>query len=414
MDSKENCWENSQSAEDFGLIPSRSMSIKCDVLIVGAGYAGLVMAERICSSLGKSCLVIEKRDHIGGNAQDEYDEAGVLVHKYGPHYFRTNSEKVKSYLSQFTEWLPTRYQILSHTRDKFWRFPVNLNTFEQYLDRASSSEEFENWLESQRVPIEKPSNSEEVIISQIGWELYELFFKGYTKKQWKLEPKDLDPSVCGRIPIRTNRNDDYLKESFQALPKDGYHVLFKNIVDKCGSQLSIKLNTDYRDVIDEIDYQYMVYTGPIDLFYNFQYGKLPYRSLRFENESYGPKELEARREIAGKKGFFQPAMQVNYPNEEDYTRIVEIKHATRQQCENTTIVKEYPMDFSEDSDPYYPIPNDDSQELYKQYNSLADLEKKVSFIGRLATYKYYNMDQVVAMALKEFERISPELAKMKN
>jgi len=381
-----------------------------DFLIVGAGFAGLVVAERVATQLGMTSLVVEKRSHIGGNAQDEYDEAGVLIHKYGPHYFRTNSDRVKDYLSQFTEWHMVDYKILSHTKDKYWKFPINLNTFEQLIGRPATAEEFEAYLEEKKVPIEKPANSEEVIISQVGWELYEMFFKGYTLKQWKREPKDLDASVCGRIPIRTNRDDRYLREEFQALPKEGYHRMFENMLAAGGDKVQVLLDTDYREILTRVKYRHMVYTGPIDEYFDKVLGELPYRSLRFENESFGPEELKEREPISGKPGFWQPAMQVNYPNENDFTRIVEVKHATGQQCENTTIVREYPEDYGPGKEAYYPIPNADSQALYRQYDEMAKAEENVSFIGRLATYRYYNMDQVTAMALTEFDKLAKRYA----
>ncbi|MFN6094897.1 MAG: UDP-galactopyranose mutase, partial [Verrucomicrobiota bacterium] len=327
------------------------MSWNFDYLIVGSGIAGLTAAERLCTQHGKKCLIVEKRGHIGGNAYDRYDDHGVLIHQYGPHYFRTNSPRIKDYLSQFTEWHPVEYTILSHTGGAYWKFPINLNTFEQIIGRESTSEEMEAWLEEKRVPIENPANSEEVIISQVGWELYEKFFKGYTLKQWKRHPKDLDASVCGRIPIRTNRDDRYLREEFQALPKAGYTRMFERMVDACGDGLRIVLKTDYRELLPYLSYDRMIYTGPIDEYFDNRFGQLPYRSLRFENESFGPDELKKREAIAGKPGFWQPAMQVNYPNEEEYTRIVELKHATGQLCANTTIVREYPDDFGPGKEP---------------------------------------------------------------
>jgi len=382
------------------------MSWKFDYLIIGAGYAGLTAAERLCTQFGKKCLVVEKRGHIGGNSYDRYDDHGVLIHNYGPHYFRTNSPRIKDYLSQFTEWHPVDYAILSHTENRYWKFPINLNTFEQMVGRESTSEEMEAWLEENRVPIENPANSEEVIISQVGWELYEKFFKGYTLKQWKRHPKDLDASVCGRIPIRTNRDDRYLREEFQALPKAGYTRMFERMVEACGENIRILLKTDYREVLPHLDYGHMIYTGPIDEYFDNCFGELPYRSLRFENESFTPEQLVEREAVSGKPGFWQPAMQVNYPNEEEFTRIVEVKHATGQLCGNTTIVREYPDDFGPGKEAYYPIPAPDAAALYKRYKEKADAEAGVSFIGRLATYRYYNMDQVVGMALAEVDRLT--------
>lgn len=384
------------------------MTWKFDYLIVGAGFAGLTAAERLCTQFGKKCMIVEKREHLGGNAYDRYDDHGVLVHQYGPHYFRTNSPRIKDYLSKFTEWNPVDYSILSHTEGRYWNFPINLNTFEQFMGRESTSDEMETWLAEHRVPIENPANSEEVIISQVGWELYEKFFKGYTLKQWKRHPKDLDASVCGRIPIRTNRDDRYLKEEFQALPKAGYTRMFERMVEACGDQLRILLKTDYREVVPHLEFKHMIYTGPIDEYFDNCYGPLPYRSLRFESESFTPEQLVERETTSGKRGFWQPAMQVNYPNEEEFTRIVEVKHATGQLCENTTIVREYPDDFGPGKEAYYPIPAPDAAILYKRYKERADTEVAVSFIGRLATYRYYNMDQVVGMALTEVERLTKQ------
>ena len=381
------------------------MSWNFDYLIVGAGFAGLTAAERLCTQSGKRCLVLEKRAHLGGNAYDRYDDHGVLIHTYGPHYFRTNSPRIRDYLSQFTDWHPVDYTILSHTDGTYWKFPINLNTFEQMIGRPSTSEEMEAWLDEKRVQIENPANSEEVIVSQVGWELYEKFFKGYTFKQWKRHPKDLDASVCGRIPVRTNRDDRYLREEFQALPKAGYTRMFERMVEACGDKLRILLKTDYREILPYVGYERMIYTGPIDEFYDCRFGSLPYRSLRFESESFTPEQLVERESIAGKPGLWQPAMQVNYPNEEEFTRIVEVKHATGQLCANSTIVREYPDDFGPGKEPYYPIPAPDAAALYRKYKELADAETGVSFIGRLATYRYYNMDQVVGMALAEVEKL---------
>ena len=373
-------------------------------LIIGAGFSGLVLAERLSNECGARCTIVEKRDHIGGNAQDEYDEAGVLVHKYGPHYFRTNSSRIVEYLSRFTEWHPVDYRILSHSEGRYWNFPINLNTFEQFLGRESSSEEFEAWLEKKRVPIENPTNSEEVIISQVGWELYEKFFKNYTLKQWKKHPRELDASVCGRIPIRTSRDDRYLREEFQALPKEGYHRMFRRMLE-ASPNVELILNADYRDIVHKIPHDHLIYTGPIDEYFDYYFGALSYRSLRFENESFSAEQLREREPIAGKPGFWQPAMQVNYPNDEEFTRIVEIKHATGQACGNTTIVREYPEDYAMGKEAYYPIPNPETAALYQRYAEKAEGLENVSFVGRLATYRYYNMDQVVGMALTEFEKL---------
>ena len=384
-------------------------AMEFDLLIVGAGFAGIVVAERLASQCGLNSLIVEKRSHIGGNSYDHYDDHGVLIHTYGPHYFRTDSDHIKDYLGMFTEWRPVDYKIKSYTDGKFWSFPINLNTFEEMVGRESSKHEMEEWLINHRVPIEHPANSEEVIISQVGEELYEKFFKGYTMKQWKRHPRQLDASVCGRIPIRTSRDDRYLREKFQALPRAGYTQMFDRLLEACGNRVKLLLRTDYREVLNHVNFRHLVYTGAIDEFFNLKHGPLPYRSLRFERESFSPEQLVHRTEVSGKAGFWQPAMQVNYPNEEDFTRIVEIKHATGQACTNTTIVREYPDDYGLGKEPYYPIPAPDAARIYQKYKEMADATPNTSFIGRLATYRYYNMDQVVSMALIEAKRISRKL-----
>jgi UDP-galactopyranose mutase len=366
-----------------------------DYVIVGAGFAGSVLAERIASQFGKTCLVLDKRDHIAGNARDFTDRSGVLIHGYGPHYFRTNSQRIVDYLSRFTEWHPVEYRILSWTNGEYWPFPINLNTFEQFIGRPSSSEEMERMLAEWRVPIAEPRNSEEVIISQVGRPLYERFFENYTRKQWRREPRELDPSVCGRIPIRTNRDDRYLTERFQALPARGYTAMFERML--ANPKIEVRLKTDFHEARDQLDYRHLIYTGPIDAYFDHRLGPLPYRSLRFEPETFTDRQ------------FYQPAMQVNYPNDYDFTRIVEIKHATGQKIDATTIVREYPEDFGPGKEPYYPIPAPDTRALFEQYAKLAAAESDVTFVGRLATYRYYNMDQVVGMALAEFDKIAARM-----
>jgi len=368
------------------------MPDEVDYLIVGAGFAGAVLAERLASQRGARCLVIDRRPHIAGNAYDHTDSAGIRLHAYGPHYFRTNSDRIVAYLSQFTDWHPVDYKILSWTHGRFWQFPINLNTFEQLLGRPSTSEEMEKTLAQWRVPIAQPRNSEEVILSQVGPKLYEMFFQNYTRKQWRRDPRDLDPSVCGRIPIRTNRDDRFLSEKFQALPAAGYTAMFRKIL--AHPQIEVRLQTDYREARAQVRYKHLIYTGPIDEYFDHCFGPLPYRSLRFEPETLAQE-------------YFQPAMQVNYPNDHDFTRIVEIKHATGQKLPATTIVREYPQDFGPGREPYYPIPAPDARALYERYAERAATEPNVSFVGRLATYRYYNMDQIVGMALAEFERLPP-------
>lgn len=375
-----------------------------DFLIIGAGFSGLVVAERL-SAAGWKCVVVDRRSHFGGNAHDSIDAAGVLIHQYGPHYFRTNSPRIVEYLSRFTEWREVNYTIKSFTRGRYWSFPINLNTFEEFTGHKSTSEEFVRWMEQNRIPISQPTNSEEMIVSQVGQELYELFFKGYTLKQWKRHPRDLDASLCGRIPIRTNRDDRYLSENFQALPKEGYSAMFDRML-AASPDVELQLGVDFDEAKARWKYKHLIFTGPIDEFYGRQFGPLPYRSLRFEPESFSSEQLKSREPISQMPGFWQPAMQVNYPDESvPFTRIVEIKHATGQKIDATTIVREYPKDWTVDAEPYYPMPAQDAKQLYQRYAALASAEEQTSFIGRLATYRYYNMDQVTGMALAEADRL---------
>jgi UDP-galactopyranose mutase len=379
-------------------------SSQVDFFIVGAGFSGLVAAERL-SQAGFTCVVVDKRDHVGGNAYDCYDEAGLLIHPYGPHYFRSNSARIVAYLSQFTEWHEVSYQIKSFTKGRFWSFPINLNTFEEWLGRESSELEWRDYLDTHKVEIEHPQNSEEVILSQVGWDFYRIFFEPYTLKQWKRHPRELQASVCGRIPIRLNRDDRYLTESFQAMPVEGYTAMFEKMMAH-SPNLQVRLGVDYKDEQKNWQYRHMIFTGPIDEYYDHCYGSLPYRSLRFERETHSGEELRARAAISGKEGLWQPALQVNYPDlDVPYTRTVEIKHATGQKIDATTVIREFPEDWTPEKEPFYPVPTDITAQLYTRYRQLADQETNVSFIGRLGTYRYYNMDQVTGMALTEAEKL---------
>lgn len=365
------------------------------ILVVGAGFSGAVVAEQIASVLNKKVLVIDKRNHIAGNAFDCKASNGVLYHKYGPHYFRTNSEEVIKYLSKFTKWIENvNYTIKSSIDGKYYSFPINLNTFCQIKRKKYTEKQFIKYLDKVKIKIEKPINSEEIIISQVGEELYNLFFKNYTIKQWKKHPKDLDSSVCGRIPIRTNSDERYFNDKYQYLPLNGYSYLIENLLDH--KNIKVKLNTSMQD-IDVQQFETIFYTGPIDEYFKYCYGELPYRSLKFKNKCF---------DDIGINKFFQPAVQINYPNEHEYTRSVEIKHISQQKTKNTLVTYEYPDDWKLGKEAYYPIPCKESHELYLKYKNLADLcYPRVIFLGRLAKYKYYNIDQVVAMALHEFNKL---------
>lgn len=378
-------------------------------LIIGAGFSGIVAAHRL-SNAGHTCTIVDRRPHLAGNAHDSHDKAGVIIHNYGPHYFRTNSQRIIDYLSAFTGWHAVDYTIKSYTEGKFWPFPVNLNTFETLIGKPATTADFEEYIAKNRHEIPDPKNSEEVILSQVGSRLYELFFEGYTLKQWKRHPRELDPSVCGRIPIRTNRDDRYLTETFQALPDKGYTRLLENILADC-PQTTLLLNTDFREARKKIPHNHLVYTGAIDEYFDRRFGALPYRSLRFEHKSFSAAELIPREKISGKPGFWQPAMQVNYPGKDvPFTRIVEIKHATGQKIGATSIVREFPDDWDVSKEPYYPVPAPDAAAAYQKYATLAAAETNTTFIGRLATYRYYNMDQVTGMALAASEKLIKRFA----
>jgi len=359
--------------------------MKYNYLIVGAGFAGSVAAERLAAK-GNKILIVEKRNHIAGNAFDEFDEHGILVHRYGPHIFHTNNKEVFEYLSQFTEWIKYEHRVLASLNGDLYPIPINRTTINKLYNKNFTTEEevqkFYDSVKENRTPIR---NSEDIIVNQVGLDLYEKFFKFYTKKQWELDPSKLAPSVCGRIPIRTNTDDRYFTDEYQFMPKDGYTKMFEKVLDH--PNIEIRLNTDYKDISNEIEFEKMIYTGPIDSFFNFKFGKLPYRSLRFEWENH-------------KVPFYQKATSVNYVDSENYTRITEHKYFTNQESDCTTITKEYPQ---KEGEPFYPIPNEESNLLFQKYQAEADKLDNIQFIGRLAEYKYYNMDQVVGRVLSTFK-----------
>jgi UDP-galactopyranose mutase len=361
-----------------------------DFLIVGAGFSGSVLAERIATELNLKVLVVDKRDHIGGNAYDHYNEDGILMHKYGPHWFHTNDKTVFDYLSRFTDWRFHFHKVKSSVDGTLVPIPINRDTLEMlYGIDLQSPKEVQAYYDSVKVPVNHPANSEEMVTSQVGEDLFNKFFKGYTIKQWGIEPKDLAASVTGRIPVRTNRDDRYFTDTYQALPKQGYTEMFKKMLSH--PNISIMLQTDYREIMHEIKYTKLIYTGPIDTFFDHKFGKLPYRSLRFEHETLNQEK-------------YQDYQQVNYPNEYDFTRIVEWKHATGQKSHLTTISREYSLAATEGMEKYYPIPREDNHQLFKKYKEEAEKLEDVIFCGRLADYKYYNMDQIVARALSIFNK----------
>jgi UDP-galactopyranose mutase len=351
-----------------------------DYLIVGAGFAGSVCAERLASH-GYKVLLVERRSHIGGNAYDEYDEAGVLIHKYGPHIFHTNSEMVFEYLSRFTQWRPYEHRVLAEVDGMQLPIPINLDTINRLFKKDFNSSECEKFLESLAEPVPVCRNSEQVVVSKVGRTLYEKFFQGYTRKQWGLDPSQLDAAVLARIPTRTNRDDRYFTDTYQAMPLHGYTKMFEKMLKH--PNIKIMLNADYREVRDLMPCRHTIFTGPVDEYFDYRFGKLPYRSLEFRFETVNQEQV-------------QPVAVINYPNQHDYTRVTEFKHLTGQKHQQSTLVYEYPR---AQGDPYYPIPRPENAELYKRYKELAEASPEVTFVGRLATYRYYNMDQVVAQAL---------------
>jgi UDP-galactopyranose mutase len=358
-----------------------------DYCIVGAGFAGSVIAERLARGAGKRVLVVERRPHVAGNAYDHYDEAGILVHRYGPHIFHTNSREVFQYLSRFTEWRPYEHRVLASVDGQRVPMPINLDTLNTLYARNMTTVEADAFLAQLAEPIERARTSEDVVVGRVGRELYEKFFRNYTRKQWGLDPSQLDASVTARVPVRTNRDARYFTDTYQAMPKHGYTRMFERMLSH--PNIHVLLQTDYRDIEGIIPYKTMVYTGPIDEYFDNCYGKLPYRSLEFKHETHDQE-------------WFQDAPVVNYPNEHLYTRCTEFKYLSGQKHQKTSIVYEFP---TAEGDPYYPIPRPENAELYRRYKALADDETRTHFVGRLATYKYYNMDQVVAQALTTYQKI---------
>ncbi|VWX63323.1 putative UDP-galactopyranose mutase [Burkholderiales bacterium 8X] len=360
-----------------------------DTLVVGGGFAGSVLAERLASQLGQRVLVIDRRDHIGGNAFDFHDEAGVLVHRYGPHIFHTNAPKVVEYLSQFTDWRPYEHRVLAQVDGKLLPIPINLTTINELygldLDSAGAAE----FLAERATPGLEIKSSRDVVISQVGEDLYRKFFEGYTRKQWGIDASQLDKAVTARVPTRTTTDDRYFQDKFQMMPAEGYTRMFERMI--AHPNIDFLPSVDFAEVRERVAYSHLVYTGPVDEYFGHCYGKLPYRSLRFEHRSFD-------------QPHYQPVAVVNYPSPNvPWTRITEYKHLTGQVCAKTSITHEYP---SAEGDPYYPIPTPENAELYRRYEALAEATPAVTFTGRLGTYRYYNMDQVVAQSLAVFARMA--------
>lgn len=369
--------------------PRRPARSHYDCVVVGAGFAGSVMAERLAADGNKRVLVVDRRPHIAGNAYDEKDKAGILIHRYGPHIFHTNSAEVFDYLSRFTDWRPYEHRVLADVRGKQVPIPINRTTLNALFNADLQTDaEAASFLAARAEPAPDVRTSEDVVVSAVGQELYHLFFRGYTRKQWGLDPSQLDKAVTARVPTRTNTDDRYFGDLYQAMPALGYTAMFARMLDH--PNIELRLGTDFSLLEATIDYDLLVFTGPIDEYFGYRYGKLPYRSLRFEH---------CHLPVAQ----HQQAAVVNYPDETvPYTRVTEYKHMTGQIAPLTSVTYEYP---AAEGDPYYPIPRPENQALFKRYEALALAEPQVLFVGRLATYRYYNMDQVVGQALATYRKL---------
>jgi UDP-galactopyranose mutase len=365
-----------------------------DWLVVGGGFAGSVIAHQLATQRDESVLLIDRRPHIGGNAYDRYDRAGILIHQYGPHIFHTNSQAIFDFLSKFTDWRPYEHRVLAHVDGQLLPIPINLDTVNRLYGLNLNSEELERWFADQAEPVDEIKTSEDVVVSKVGRDLFQKFFEGYTKKQWGVYPRELDKSVTSRVPTRTNRDDRYFGDEFQFMPAEGYTRMFERMLDH--PNIKIMLQADYAEIKTQVPHRRTIFTGPIDEYFGFRLGKLPYRSLKF-------------RHVTLDEEWHQPVAVVNYPQTEKFTRVTEYKHLTGQVHPQTSITYEFSSDTG---DPYYPVPRAENQELYKRYEALALATRDVWFVGRLATYRYYNMDQVVGQALATFRRIDAALPRV--
>jgi UDP-galactopyranose mutase len=364
-----------------------------DFLIVGGGFAGSVLAERLASQLGLRVLIIDRRPHIGGNAYDHLDDHGVMVHRYGPHIFHTNSRKILDYLSQFTQWRPYEHRVLAHVDGQLLPIPINLTTINSLFGLRLDTAGAQRFLAERASPGIEIKSSRDVVISQVGEELYRKFFEGYTRKQWGRDASLLDRSVTSRVPTRTDEDDRYFQDRYQCMPLHGYTRMFERMI--AHEHIDFLPCADFAQVKDRIRHRHLVYSGPIDEYFGHCYGKLPYRSLRFEHATLD-------------RPWHQKVAVVNFPSlQVPFTRITEYKHLTGQEHARTSITREYPSD---DGDAYYPIPAPENALLYRRYEALAESTRGVTFTGRLGTYKYYNMDQVVGQSLSLFEQLARSTA----
>lgn len=369
--------------------------MKTDILIIGAGISGAVLAERY-ASIGKKVLILEKRPHIAGNCYDYIDENGILVSQYGAHLFHTKDEVVWKYVNRFAKWYKWEHKVLAKVDGKLVPVPVNITTVNELFGlKISTEEQMQTWLDENRIAIDSPENGKEAVLNKVGPELYEKMFRHYTKKQWDKFPEELDASVLDRIPVRKNFDDRYFSDKYQALPKGGYTKMFQKIL--AHPNIQVRLNTDYFEVEEEVSgYEKLFYTGPIDRFFNFKHSledRLEYRSINFQKETV-------------EQEYYQENSVVNYPGMEvDFTRIIEYKHFGDQKSAKTSIVREFTVDHGE---PYYPVPNKKNREIYERYKAEAEKLTDIYFVGRLANYKYFDMDQAFKNALDLFASLEPQ------
>lgn len=362
-----------------------------DWMIVGAGFAGSVLAERLASQRNEKVLVIDKRDHIGGNAYDVKNSEGILIHQYGPHIFHTNADSILEYLSQFTDWRPYEHRVLAKVDGQLLPIPINLDTVNRLYGLSLDPDQLVTFFANKAEARDQILTSEDVVVSKIGRDLYEKFFRGYTRKQWGLDPSELDKSVTARVPTRTNRDDRYFEDKHQCMPLRGYTAMFNRMLDH--PNITVETAKNFQDMRQRTKFKRLIFTGPVDEYFDYCFGKLPYRSLRFVHETLN-------------KPWHQAVAVVNYPQMEEYTRVTEYKHLTGQTHTKTSLTYEYPTDSG---DPFYPVPRAENQATYKKYEKLANAEQDVWFAGRLATYRYYNMDQIVGQALATFKRIDDQV-----
>jgi UDP-galactopyranose mutase len=364
---------------------------RLDAVVVGAGFSGAVVAERLASR-GLKLLVIDRRPHVGGNAYDCLDAHGVLIHLYGPHIFHTNSERIVEYLSGFTAWRPYEHRVLASVDGKLLPIPINIDTVNRLYGLTLDESTIQAFYDRVREPKSDIRSSEDVVLNAVGRDLYEKFFRGYTLKQWGIHPSQLAAAVTARIPVRTNRDDRYFSDAYQCMPAEGFTRMFERMLDH--PNIRVEPGVDYFARRGSLKARHTVYTGPIDAFFGYCYGKLPYRSLNFEHQHLPGVERA------------QPVAVINHPNEHAYTRVTEFKHLTGQQHSGTSMVREYPC---AEGDPYYPVPRPENEALFKRYEALSLAETDATFVGRLATYRYYNMDQCVGAALKAADNVLARL-----